>query len=102
MKRYRTEEVLESIIQSGNFVSHRKGKFFKKTIKRFEGLKGVIGKYLNIKGSYYFDNIYLPLNELIQLLSQKESWTKEELDLLDEEFSYYSLKFLIKKVGEVL
>lgn len=100
-KKIKTEEILSSIIQT-NFVKSSKKEFFPKTKKEFFKLKTELGKALKLEGNYEFENIYIPVNEILSLLNQRDYWTKEELRLLDEQMKEYSLKYLVKLVANMI
>ncbi len=100
---YKTEEILSSMLTSLAILEPRdKNKFFKKTRREFSKLKKILGKSLNLDGYYDFDNLSIPINELIKTLNEKGAWTKQELDRLDEDFCRYSLRYLIKQVASMI
>lgn len=100
-KKVKTEYILSSLIQT-NFTSSNKKEFFPTTKKEFLRLKKFLGKSLNLEGKYEFDTLYLPVNEILSLISQKEYWTPKELKLLDEQIKDYSLKYLVKEVANMI
>ncbi len=100
-KKVKTEYILSSLIQT-NFTSSNKKEFFPTTKKEFLRLKKFLGKSLNLEGRYDFDAIYLPINEIISLVSQKDYWTTKELKLLDDQIKEYSLRYLVKTVANMI
>ncbi|AZU97682.1 hypothetical protein PGDDIFCJ_00052 [Thermus phage YS40_Isch] len=100
-KKVKTEEIMSSLIQT-NFTSSTNKNFFPITKREFFKLKKFLGKSLNLEGIYEFDTLYLPVNEILSLLSQKEDWTLKELKLLDEQIKDYSLKYLVKAVADMI
>ncbi|BAK53735.1 hypothetical protein TMA_047 [Thermus phage TMA] len=100
-RKVKTEEIMSSLIQT-NFTSYKNKNFFPMTKKEFFKLKKFLGKSLNLEGVYEFDTLYLPVNEILSLISQKEYWTTKELKLLDEQIKDYSLKYLVKEVANMI
>lgn len=100
-RKVKTEEIMSSLIQT-NFTSSNNKDFFPLAKREFFKLKKILGKSLNLEGKYEFDTLYLPVNEILSLISQKEYWTPKELKLLDEQIKDYSLKYLVKEVANMI
>lgn len=99
-----SKEILQNLTVNASWVSNN-GKnlvLFKRTRKKFFETKSYLGKILNLSGNYDFENISLPINEIIPVITQKEFWSKKELDLLDRQLADFVVKFLVKRVSEMI
>jgi hypothetical protein len=100
MVNVKTDEIIKTIVPSLN-KSNTNKIFFKKSLTSFNKLKKILAKELNLEGDYNFSSIGFPINELISILYNKEEWGKNEVKLLDTQFSDYVVKYLLKRVAEL-
>jgi len=100
MRKIKTDEIVKTLVPSLHSKENKKI-YFKKSMSKFTKLKEILAKELKLEGDYNFSSINFPINELISVLYQKEGWTKNEINLLDDQFSEYVVKYLVKRVSEL-
>lgn len=96
MKSISSNEILATFF-SAPFSGNRKSSknYFPKSFKTYKLIKKSL-KTIDETAEF----LTFPFNELVSLVSQKESWTKEELNKLDEQLSSFVKKYLIKSFAQ--
>lgn len=78
----------------------KKKNFFPKTTKEFKRLKTyLLSLFPEFSDS---DVILFPYNDFISFVGQKEFWTQDEIKKLDEQFSHFLKRKVIKDFAQYI